>query len=165
VFSHIQNPDIISLIEKIKQRFQLNQREMICLGIIAQNRTILATEFARQIQSNDKHIKKWLGNLLKYRIILTRGKTKGVEYYVNPEFLKGTAFEKTDLSNIEEDRLKNLIIEDLQKYPNSNTESIHSRIGKEIPIRKIRRCIYSLVKEQKIKTLGGKKFRTYFIAP
>lgn len=164
VFSKIQDQDIINFIERLKQQFQLNQKEIICLGIIAQNNVIIATEFARQIQSqDDKQIKNWLGNLLKYNIVLTKGKTKGVQYFLNPEILKGTSFEKTDLSNIEEHRLKNLIIEDLQKYPNSNIESIHSRIGKEIPIRKIRRCIYALVKEGEIKTFGGKKFRKYFI--
>ncbi|GAB4452913.1 MAG: ATP-binding protein [Bacteroidales bacterium] len=164
VYNTIQNHEIIFLIEKLKKQYHLNQKEIICLGIIAQHKSIIATEFARQIQSNDdKQIKNWLGNLLKYNIVLTKGRTKGMQYYLNPEILKGTSFEKTDLSNIEEYRLKNLIIEDIEKYPNSNIESIHGRIGREIPIRKIRRCIYALAKEGKIKTSGSKKFRKYFI--
>lgn len=164
IFNAIKNPEIILLIERLKQKFYLNQKEIICLGIIAQHKSIIATEFAKQIQSkDDKQIKNWLGNLLKYKIVLTKGKTKGMQYYLNPEILKGTPFEKTDLSNIEEHRLKNLILEDIEKYPNSNMKSIHSRIGKEIPIRRIRRCIYLLVKDQQIKTAGSKKFRTYFI--
>lgn len=164
VYSTIQNPEIILLIEKLKQKYYLNQKEIICLGIIAQHKSIIATEFAKQIQSkDDKQIKSWLGNLLKYQIVLTKGKTKGLQYYLNPEILKGSALEKTDLSNIEEHRLKNLILEDVERYPNSSIENIHNRIGKEIPIRKIRRCIYELVKNGKIKTSGGKKFRKYFI--
>ncbi len=164
VYNIIKNLEIITFIEKVKEKYQLNQKEIICLGIIAQYKTIIATEFAKQIQSkDDKQIKNWLGNLPKYNIVLTKGKTKGLQYYINPDALKGTSLEKTDLSNIEEHRLKTLISEDLEKYPNSNIESIHNRIGKEIPIRKLRRCIYDLAKSGNVKTSGGKKFRKYFI--
>lgn len=164
IFNTIQNKEIITFIEKIKQHYQLNQKEIICLGIIAQSKSIIATEFSKTIQStDDKQIRNWLGNLIKYNIVLTKGRTKGLRYFVNPQILKGTELEKTDLSNIEEHRLKNLILEDLEKYPYSNAESIHKRIGKEIPVRKLRRCIYALVRESKIKTTGGKKFRRYFI--
>lgn len=120
--------------------------------------------FQKKIQSNDdKQIKNWLGNLLKYKIVLTKGRTKGMQYFINPEVLRGTSFEKTDLSNIEEHRLKTLILEDVEKYPNSNIEMIHQQIGNEIPKRKIRSCIYALVKSHELKTAGGRKFRTYFI--
>lgn len=101
--------------------------------------------------------------MLKYRIILTKGRTKGLQYYVNPQVLKGTTLEQTDLSNIEEYRLKNLILEDLEKYPNSNIDSILNRIGREIPLRKLRNCIYKLANAGEIKTIGSKKFRKYFI--
>lgn len=164
VFNTIKNEDIIILIEKLKQNFQLNQKEIICLGIVLQHKSIIASEFARKIQSkDDKQIKNWLGQLIKCKIVLTKGKTKGTQYFINPEVLKGTIFEKTDLSTIEEHRLRTLILEDIEKYPQSNIESIHNRIGKEIPIRRIRSCIYSLVKERKVNTMGGKKFRKYFI--
>lgn len=164
IYNAIKGPEIIKLIENVKDKYQLNQKEIICLGTIAQHKTIIATEFAKKIQSkDDRQIKNWLGNLHKYKIILTKGKTKGMQYFINPLILKGTSFEKTDLSNIEEHRLRNLIFEDIEKYPNSRIENIHQRIGKEIPIRKLRSCIYNLVKIGKVKTDGGKKFRKYFI--
>ena len=164
IYNTIKNSDVISLIEKIKQNYQLNQKEIICLGIIAQNKNIIATEFARQIQSrDDKQIKNWLGNLLNYQIVLTKGKTKGMKYFINPKVLKDTALEKTDLSCIEEYRLKNLVLEDLEKYPNSTIQEIHQRIGREIPLRRLRTCIYNAVKTEEIKCSGSKKFRKYFI--
>uniref|UniRef100_A0A7C3N9G0 Transcriptional regulator n=1 Tax=candidate division WOR-3 bacterium TaxID=2052148 RepID=A0A7C3N9G0_UNCW3 len=164
VYNTVQNKEIISFIEKVKQKYQLNQKEIICLGIVAQYKSIIATEFSKVIQSTDnKQIRNWLCKLLDYKIVLTRGKTKGLKYFINPQILKNTELEKTDLSNIEEHRLKNLILEDLEKYPYSNMESIHKRIGNEIPIRSLRRCIYTMVKESKIKTTGSKKFRKYFI--
>jgi ATP-dependent DNA helicase RecG len=164
IFNTVKNPEIISLIEKIKQQFSLNQREIICLGIIAQNKNIIATEFARQLQSkDDKQIKNWLGNLLRHEIILTKGRTKGVKYFLNPRILRDTALSRTDLSVIEPHRLKNLIIEDLLHYPNSSIQEIHQRIGIEIPIRTLRSCLYDAVKNDEIKYAGGKKYRKYFI--
>jgi ATP-dependent DNA helicase RecG len=164
IFNTVKNPEIISLIEKIKQQFSLNQREIICLGIIAQNKNIIATEFARQLQSkDDRQIKNWLGNLLRHEIILTKGRTKGVKYFLNPRILRDTALSRTDLSVIEPHRLKNLIIEDLLHYPNSSIQEIHQRIGIEIPIRTLRSCLYDAVKNDEIKYSGGKKYRKYFI--
>lgn len=164
VKSKIKNIEIIETVEKIKANYQLNQKETICLGIILQHKPIMATEFSKKIQGkDDKQIKSWLGNLLRFQIVLTKGKTKGMRYFVNPIILKGTSFEKTDLSNITEHRLNTLILEDLEKYPNSSIQEIHQRTGQEIPVRRLRNCLYNLVKEQKIKTIGGKKFRKYFI--
>lgn len=164
VYKQITNVDAISLVEKIKNQFQLNQKEIICLGIIAQYNSIIATEFSKQIQSNnDKQIKCWLGGLLEYEIVRTKGKTKGTQYYINPAVLKGTGLERTNLQQIEEHRLKQLIIEDLENYPSSMIESIHMRIGKEIPVRKLRAVLYRLAKTGEVYTAGGKKFRKYFI--
>ncbi|MCX7986448.1 MAG: putative DNA binding domain-containing protein [Bacteroidales bacterium] len=164
VLNAIKNTDYIQLIEKIKSQFFLNQKEIICLGIILQHKNITATEFAKKIQSkDDKQIKNWLGKLLQYNIVNTKGKTKGMRYFVNPEVLKGTPFEKTDLSNIADHRLFSLILEDLEKYPKSSLNEIHERIGKEIPLRRLRYCIYQLHKEQKVRASGSKKFRKYFI--
>lgn len=160
----IKNQTIIGLIERVKKSYHLSQKEIICLGIIAQHKNIMATEFAKKIQSHDdKQIKNWLGNLLKSKIILTRGRTKGMRYFVNPELLKGTGLEKTDLSNVEEHRLQALVLEDIEKYPKSGIEEIHTRVGKEIPIRRLRKVIYDLIKENKIQSEGGKKYRKYFI--
>jgi ATP-dependent DNA helicase RecG len=164
IYKQITSVGVITLVEKIKNQYQLNQKEIICLGIIAQYKSIIATEFSKQIQSNnDKQIKYWLGRLLEYEIVLTKGKTKGTQYYINPAVLKGTSLERTNLQQIEEHRLKQLIIEDLENYPMSSIENIHSRIGKEIPVRKLRSVLYWLVKIGEISTAGGKKFRKYFI--
>lgn len=164
VFNTLKNEETINLIEKIKRTYHLNQKEIICLGIIAQSGSIIATEFARQIQSkDDKQIKNWLGKLLTLKIVLTKGRTKGTQYYINPKVLKDTPFEKTDLSNIQDHRLKTLILEDIEKFPKSTIDQIHKRIGEEIPIRKIRTFLYDAVRKGEVNYEGGKKFRKYFI--
>ncbi len=40
---------------------------------------------------------------------------------------------------------------------------IPQRIGEEIPIRKVRRVLYDLVKKGEVRYSGGKKNRKYFI--
>jgi ATP-dependent DNA helicase RecG len=164
VFKQIMNTDIISIIEKLKSQYQFNQKEIICLGIIAQHKSIIATEFSKQIQTkDDKQIKNWLGRLLEFKIVLTKGKTKGTQYYINPTILKGTDLAKTNLQQIEKHRLKQLIIADIENYPNSLFDEIHTRIGKEIPIRTLRLVLYDLVKADEVKNAGGRKYRKYFI--
>ena len=162
LYNKIKRPDIINLIENLKKQFLLTQKEIICLGIIAQYQSILATEFSRLIQSqNDKQIKNWLGSLLVYQIIKTKGRTKGTEYFVNPKILKGTPLAITKLNKIEIHRLKELILTDLHDFGRSKLDEIHERIGKEIPERKIRKAINELIAENKIMTQGSRKFRTY----
>ncbi len=164
VYKQITNVDVISLVEKIKNQYQLNQKEIICLGIVAQYKSIIATEFSKQIQSNnDKQIKYWLGRLLEYEIVRTKGKTKGTQYYINPAVLKGTGLAKTNLQQIEKHRLKQLIIADIENYPNGLFDEIHTRIGKEIPIRTLRSVLYDLVENGEVKNTGGRKYRKYFI--
>ncbi|MEW6006038.1 MAG: ATP-binding protein [Stygiobacter sp.] len=50
VYNTIKNRDVISLIERVKNHYQLNQREVICLGIIALNKQIIATEFSKKFK-------------------------------------------------------------------------------------------------------------------
>lgn len=162
LYNQIKRLDIINLIENLKKQFHLTQKEIICLGIIAQYPSILATEFSRLIQSqNDKQIKNWLGKLLDYQIINTKGRTKGTEYFVNPKILRGTPLAITKLNKIETHRLKELILTDLHDFGRSKLDEIHKRMGKEIPERKIRKAINELIAENKIMTQGSKKFRTY----
>lgn len=160
----IKDVQIVKLIYQIKQQFLLNQKETICLGIIAQHSSILSTEFSKMLQINeDSSIRNWIGKLIDYEIVLTKGKTKGREYFINPAITKDFIFGKTNLKKIEIPRLKHLILEDLSNHPFSQFSEIHFRIGSEIPIRKVRTALYQLVKESTLATKGGKKFRQYFL--
>jgi ATP-dependent DNA helicase RecG len=160
----IKSIDTIQFVEEIKKQFSLNQKEIICLGIIAQHQSILATEFSKIIQSNDdKQIKNWLGKLPEYKIVKTRGRTKGTEYYIEPKLLKNTTLAITKLKSITTHRLKELIITDITDFGESKFDEIHQRIGKEIPERKVRNALNELFAEGQIRISGSKKFRTYKI--
>jgi ATP-dependent DNA helicase RecG len=81
----------------------------------------------------------WLGRLLDFGLVNSKGKTKGTEYFVNSDFLKKTSFKgKTNLKGIEKHRLEELIRQDIRIYQPTSIGDIHTRIGLEIPRRKIR---------------------------
>ena len=149
----------------MKKRYHLTQKEIICLGIIAQHQSILATEFSRLLQSqNDKQIKNWLGNLLKYEIIKTKGRTKGTEYFVNPKILKNTGeLKNTSLKYIQAHRLEALILTDIERFQPTKVSEIHQRIGKEIPLRKIKYILKKLKDDNKISQTGKTSGATYTI--
>ncbi len=164
LFKEMKNPDIVKFINKISSKLSLSQKGIISLGIILQYESILATEFKKLIQvESDNQLQNWLGSLLKNEIVKKKGKTKGTEYFVNPEILKGTKFELTNLRKIEPHRLRHLLIEDITNYPNSTIKEIHRRIGEEIPDRKVQRVLYEMVKNGEVSYAGGKKYRKYFI--
>jgi ATP-dependent DNA helicase RecG len=164
IVNQITNVNLIEFIEDLKQKYVLNRKEIISLGLIAQNKSMLATEFSKTLQFNsDVQMQNWIRSLLKHNILKSKGKTKGTEYYINPKVLRNTEFANTNLKKIQPHRLKELILEDLSDYSISSIDEIHERVGKEIPIRKIRTTVYELAKNGAIKTYGSKKFRKYFI--
>jgi ATP-dependent DNA helicase RecG len=164
VFSPIFNKEAIRLIEKANTDFPLKQKELICLGLIALNNSLSAVELANILDVKEKNgMRGWLGKLPRYGLVLSKGKTKGTEYFINPEFLRQLGFKgKTNLKTIEPYRLRELIIQDLKVYPNSSIGLIQERIGKEIPTRKIRAQLEELVKKGIVDRQGTFRHTKYF---
>lgn len=162
---HITRDEVVRLVSRANEEFQLRQREIICLGLIAQHTTVSAIEFARLLNLQQPNaIRNWLGRLIDLELIKTKGKTKGVEYYINPDFLRKFNFKgKTNLKKIEDHRLRELIFQDLKIYPFSSVGELHHRIGDEIPIRKIKSQLKNMVKENALESMGETKGRRYTI--
>lgn len=165
VRKRIINKYIIQFIEKVNTQFQLRSKEIISLGLIAQHTSLTALEFTEIIGLKEKSaIKIWIGRLLEFKLLKTKGKTKGTTYYIEPSILKKHEFKgKTDLKNITTHRLEALIIEDLSRYGKSSISEIHERIGREIPIRTIRYQLTQLVKKEELNKEGERKWTRYFI--
>ncbi len=165
IFPRIQNKETIKLIDKAIQDFQLTQKELICLGLIAQSNALTALELSSILDiKNDTGIRHWLGNLLDNKIILSKGVKRGTKYYVNPEYLRKIDYKgKTNLRRIEPHRLKELIREDLRIYPGSSLGEIHSRIGKEINLRALRGHLYEMVNIRILITKGKLKSTKYYL--
>lgn len=142
------------------------QKQLICLGLIAQNESITATGLIKLLHLKDADVlRSWLHPLIdKGYVVATDKRSKSKEYQVDPRVLKDSQYKgKTTLKRIENYRLKELIMEDLKIYGPCSVTDIHERIGKEIPLRKIQIQIKSLIEELKITAEGQKRWTLYRI--
>lgn len=165
VFKRIIRNEVVTLVDRINNEFHLRQKEIICLGLIAQNNALSATEFSKLLALPEQNgIRDWLGRLTDFGVIQSQGRTKGVEYFVAPDWLHKTRYKgKTNLKRIENHRLSELIYQDLKTYPSSSISEIHKRIGMEIPLRKLRTQLQTLTLTGKVIPKGEKKWRRYSI--
>lgn len=163
VKKRILNPAIIEFIFKADQTFQLRQKEKIALGLIAQRESLTAQELARVLELKEtSELKPWLGRLVDWEIVKTKGRTKGTEYYVEPDLLRLLDFQgNTTLKGIEKHRLRELILRNLEIYKEASIGEIHRRIGLEIPKRKVRSELQRLVTTGEIQLQGTKKWTRY----
>ncbi len=157
--------EVVKLMDKASQEYQLRQKEIIALGLIAQHSNLTALELSGILNQKDESgLKHWLGRLVELGLIQTRGKTKGTEYFVNPDYLRRLNFKgKTNLKKIEPHRLQELIYQDLLAYPDSKISDIHTRIGDEIHKRKVKAELDKMVETGKILKKGEKRWTIYSI--
>jgi len=163
VKKNIISNEVVRLMSKVNDDFHLKQKEIIALGIIAQQTSIPSIILSKKLSvRNSEALKYWISGLLKYDIVLSKGKTKATEYFINPKLLKQLDFKgKTDLKNIEIHRLEQLILEDLKVYQPCSIGDIHERIGKEINQKKIKRKLDKMIEQGKIQGIGEKRWRKY----
>lgn len=161
----IVNEQIIQFLENISTELTLKSKELISLGLIAQYNALTALDFAKMLGlEKDDEIRNWIGKLIELKLVSTKGKTKGMTYFIEPDVLKKHQFKGlTNLRKIEPHRLKQLILEDLQRYDKSSISQIHERIGKEIPLRYLRTQLQTMIKEKDINYEGENKHRRYCI--
>jgi ATP-dependent DNA helicase RecG len=161
----ITSNEVLRLMDKASKELQLRQRELITLGLIAQNDGVSAIDLSNMLNVMKQNgLQHWLGRLLDFELILSKGKTKGTFYFVNPEFLRNSDFiEKTNLKRIEPHRLQELIYEDLKNYPESSISEINKRIGEEINQRTLKTKLDEMIDKELIIRKGEKKGTRYFI--
>jgi ATP-dependent DNA helicase RecG len=161
----IMSNEVLRLMDKASKELQLRQRELITLGLIAQNDGISAIELANVLNVvNSNGVQSWLGRLLDLELIQSKGKTKGTFYFVNPEFLRSSDFiEKTNLKRIEPHRLQELIYEDLKNYPKSAISDINKRIGEEIKQRTLKAKLDEMIDSSLLIKEGEKRWTLYSI--
>lgn len=165
VFRSVGKPEMVALINRINEEYQLSQKELIALGIIAQRQTISTTEMTKLLDlQGENPTRSWLDRMLELDIIRSHGRTKGTEYYLSPEVLKRANFKrKTTLRTIEPHRLCELLYQDLKAYPDSSLTDILSRIGSEIPRRRAKAQLGKLIAEGKVVPKGTRRWMTYSI--
>jgi ATP-dependent DNA helicase RecG len=162
----ISRPEIVSLINRATQEFQLSSKELISLGLIAQKSSISALDFSKELNlpNTANVVSHWLGRLLELEIIISKGQTKGKEYLVNSEFLKKVNFKgKTNLKRIENHRLEELIYQDIQIYQPTPIRDIHERIGIELSKNKVQKMLKNMCFKNVLETEGILRSTKYFI--
>jgi len=163
IYRRIVKTEIVRLIAKANEEYQLRQKEVISLGLIAQHTSLSALELTKRLNIKDvQGIRTWLGRLIEFGLVESKGKTKGTEYSINPAYLRRLNYKgKTDLTKIAPHRLRELILADLEIYQTAPIRDIHERIGKEISDRKIKRQIDALIKEGKVHKIGANNHTRY----
>ena len=162
----ISKPEIVSLINRANAEFALNSKELISLGLIAQHNSISALQFSKELNLPDTPnvVTNWLGRLVVLNLIILKGKTKGTEYLVNPEFLKKANFKgKTNLKRIENHRLEELIYQDVKIYGPTSLGDIRTRIAPELSYDKIRKAIYKMIEKGTIDKMGQGNVTKYLL--
>ena len=163
VHKRVLKPEIIDFISKADRTWELTQRERITLGLLAQHDSLTARELAGKLELVDiGSLAGWMGRLQKLSLVKQQGKTQATRYFVDPVLLQKLEFPKsTTLSLIEPHRLKALILEDLQRYPESAISDIHSRIAPELDRHRIKRALEALYEEGAVRYHGEKRWRRY----
>ena len=88
IYSNIVDNEILQVLDYLGQHYELNQKEIIALGIIVREKKISGFDFSHLLQlGDDDRLRNWLRNLIKKEIVITEGKTKGQMYMINPKIL------------------------------------------------------------------------------
>ncbi|MBU0679189.1 MAG: putative DNA binding domain-containing protein [Verrucomicrobia bacterium] len=167
VRSRILKTETLRFMEQVNDRYELRQRELIALGLLAQHEALTALEFTRLLELEDRpeRLRDWLGRLLTWGLVTASGRTRAKTYRVAYSVLQNAGFEgATTLKVIEPYRLQELIMEDLRRHPSSGYAEIHDRIGREIPESRVKRMLYSLVRKGILTYSGARRWRQYSIA-
>lgn len=154
---------VLAFITQASERFDLKQRERIALGLLARHEALTAKELATKLElSSAEQLRPWLERLCDWGLVGQSGRTQATRYFVQPELLRTLAFPAvTTLKRIEDHRLRALVLEDIGRYPWSAFGDIHARIGVEIPPRRLRSMLQSLLTDEAVQKTGQFKGTRY----
>ncbi|MCD8291604.1 MAG: putative DNA binding domain-containing protein [Prevotella sp.] len=161
---NIISQEMIKVMDYADQKYACKQKQLICLGLITLHESVTGTQLIELLNLKDsKYLRSWLQPLIDKRLVIATGeKTKAKEYRVNDKILKDSQYRgRTSLKRIEDYRIRELIIEDLKIYKEASSVEIRTRIGNEIPAKKIWKQINKLIAEGKIIAKGENRWRKY----
>lgn len=161
----IIKPEIIDFIAKADQTYQLTQRERIVLGLLAQHDALTARELIQALElPSVESLHTWLKRPLEWQLVRSAGRTQATRYFIDPQLLRSLDFAAaTTLKRIEPHRLAALVLEDLQRYPESAISDIHQRVGAEIHPKQIKRTVDELIKRGEVRFEGSNRWRRYWV--
>jgi len=164
IYANIIDNEILHILYFLGEHYQLNQKEIIALGIIVREKKISGYDLSKILQfKNDDRLRNWIDKLIEKKILITEGKTKGLMYMVNPKILASMKHDlKPSLKTMEEHVLRALIIEDLKAHSQSKMSEIHNRM-EDLDIEYLRRIVANMVKSKELEKKGSKRNMVYFL--
>lgn len=160
----VVSQEMIKVMQFASQRYDLKQKQLICLGLIAQHESISGAKLVKLLNLKvPGALRPWLYPLIDKGLVLaTDGNTNAKEYRTNAEILRNSRYKgRTSLKRIENYRVKELIVEDLKIYREAPLSEIRQRIGEEIPAKKIWEQVKTLIAEGKVEAVGSNRLRKY----
>ncbi len=159
----VVHPGVIRLLTQADERFQLTQRERIALALIAQGDGVSTSDLVNRLALDDaRQLRSWVARLCDIGLVEQAGRTRPTRYFVPPAILRSAGLDlKTTLSRVQPHRLRALILEDLQRFPDSGRHDIHRRIGSEIHEKAVSRMLTELVAEGVVVAEGERRWRKY----
>ncbi|MGK5082464.1 ATP-binding protein [Bdellovibrionota bacterium FG-1] len=160
----VMRPEVIAFISEVDRQYQLTQRERIALALLAQGDGLSAVEFARSLELGDDSVslRGWIDRLVDLGLVQRTGRTSAMRYFVPPDLLRRAGLDRrTTLTRIQPHRLRALIIEDLERYPESSISEIQRRIGQEISLRTLRRSLKSMEEAGDLMKAGERRWSRY----
>ncbi len=159
----VVQPGVIKLLVEADKRYQLTQRERITFALVAQTERISATELAEALELTDANaLRPWLGRLIMWGLVEQSGRTNATRYFVPPALLREAGLDAlTTLTRVQPHRLRALILEDLERFPESSKADIWRRVGPEIPERTFRRALEELVTSGRVMVTGETRARRF----
>lgn len=159
----IISQEAIKVIRYALQVTELRQKQIICLGLIAQHESISAADLIKLLNlKNRDALSPWLDKLVDDGIVETSGRKKGKEYRVCSHILKESGYKgQTSLKRIEPYRLRELIIEDLKIYECASLRDIQQRIGDEVSYQKLWKQLDNMIKEGILESTGKNRWTKY----
>ena len=163
----VLKPGIIRLLSEAEQRYQLNRRERITLGLLAMSEGMRSRELIDALElDNSELLSSWMGRLVTIGLVQTRKKTSATMYFVDPAWIKDSGVSlPTTLKRIEPHRLQELVREDLRRHPDSAIGEIRERIGPEIGRSQLKRALGHLVTAGVIVMDGERGGASYRLGP
>ena len=158
------NREIISLMDKTIDEFSLKQKEIITLGLLAQQ-SYSATELSKILnQGEEQSLRNWFGRLFEHGLVEKSGEGKGTQYTVSSKFTQLNRIKKTNTKKkISDEHLEELIYKDVLIQPGNSFGEIYKLIGEEVNQHKLRRVLKGMVDRKILKTEGTNKGMKYFI--
>ena len=166
IHRRIVSEEVIKVMQHADKQYNMKQKQLICLGLIALHESLTASQLISQLNLRDANaLRTWLHPLIDKELVIgTEERSKAKEYRVNPQLLKDSQYRgKTSLKRIEDYRIKELILEDLKIYKSVTIGDLEKRIGEEIPSRKIWKQLHVLINEGKVNKTGANRWSRYVL--